>query len=273
MTAQVYPKRFPKTHPFIEITPISNEYNYFYISSGDYEDGDSKPQCTLTIGIFGKYITINLPAIIKPKKTKVIARWDAATVARLGRDYYYHYDRRNYGFSLYDGHVSIMDGVQTDDSSTTKGIGFFLPWTQMTFLRRTIFDCDGKFYANFPDFPKLKRHKWEEEHQATETVKKVSFVFADYDGETIIAKCFIEEREWSHGEKWCSWLKYFKKNKVRRSMDIAFSSQMGRKKGSWKGGTLGHGIDMLPNETCIEAFKRYCIKENLIFKNKIDDLI
>lgn len=84
------------------------------------------------------------------------------------------------------------------------------------------------------------------------------FKFQDFDGQMIIATCMIEEREWHRGRGWFQWLKYFYKPKIRRSLDLKFSEEVGPEKGSWKGGTVGHGIDMLPGETPEMAFRRYC---------------
>lgn len=72
----------------------------------------------------------------------------------------------------------------------------------------------------------------------------------------------IEEREWKFGTGWFRWLSWFRKPKVSRSLDIRFSEEVGKDKGSWKGGKVGHGIDMLPGELHEAAFRRYCEKEH-----------
>lgn len=77
-----------------------------------------------------------------------------------------------------------------------------------------------------------------------------------------MATCKVEEREWHRGEGWFKWLKWFYPAKIKRSLDLSFSAEVGPQKGSWKGGTLGHGIDMLPNETVEDAFRRYCSMEH-----------
>ena len=41
--------------------------------------------------------------------------------------------------------------------------------------------------------------------------------------------------------------------------------ETGSKKGSWKGGTIGHGIDMLPGELHEGAFRRYCLAHKMKF--------
>jgi hypothetical protein len=53
---------------------------------------------------------------------------------------------------------------------------------------------------------------------------------------------------------------------------MRFSSEVGERKGSWKGGTIGHSITLLPNELHEAGFRRYCEKEGLKFigeKNKV----
>lgn len=253
----------------IEITQDKYNSKRLSLSSGD---GDERKGCTLTIAGFGYYCVLKLPAILKPKATKVYptSGWDTETIKRLGRDYYYHYDRREYSVSLYDGHVSFHYGIQTYSSDTTKQWGFFLPWTQNTFLRRTFYNLDGSVFANFPTITYKQRNGlghegWNQEYEASKKVEKIHFSFLDYDLKEIIASCYIEEREWHRGEKWCSWMKYFTKPIIRRSLDLEFSEEVGPKKGSWKGGTLGHSTDIAVNEDPLDAFLRYCERENLRF--------
>lgn len=90
------------------------------------------------------------------------------------------------------------------------------------------------------------------------TCPAVHFGFEDFDGDMRIATCRIEEREWHKGTGWFKWLKWFSRAKIRRDLDLRFDYEIGPEKGSWKGGTTGHGIDMLPGDFPINAFKRYC---------------
>jgi hypothetical protein len=91
-----------------------------------------------------------------------------------------------------------------------------------------------------------------------ESCPKVHFGFEDYDGELIIATCNVEEREWLFGTGWFKWLSLFRAPKIRRSLNLQFSAEVGPQKKSWKGGTVGHGIDMREGETPEQAFRRYC---------------
>ena len=58
------------------------------------------PGCYFQISGFGHTILCSLPPIIPCYREKVIAHtWDAATVLRMGRDWYWRTDPREYGFS------------------------------------------------------------------------------------------------------------------------------------------------------------------------------
>ena len=84
----------------------------------------------------------------------------------------------------------------------------------------------------------------------------------DSDGSLVVASTHIEEREWRLGTGLFRWLSWFVKPKIRRSLSIEFSSEVGPEKGSWKGGLMGTGIDMLPGELHEAAFRRYCAQEH-----------
>jgi hypothetical protein len=91
---------------------------------------------------------------------------------------------------------------------------------------------------------------------------KARFELDDYDGKRIQAATHIEEREWRFGTGWFKWLSVFRKPKIRRSLSINFSDEVGPEKGSWKGGTTGTGIDMLTDELHEAAFRRFCDQEH-----------
>ena len=72
----------------------------------------------------------------------------------------------------------------------------------------------------------------------------------------------IEEREWRFGTGYFKWMSLFRPAKISRSLKLDFSDEVGPEKGSWKGGTVGHSIDMLPGELHEEAFRRYCSEDH-----------
>ncbi len=86
-------------------------------------------------------------------------------------------------------------------------------------------------------------------------VNKYKYNYTDsYDGEVIPCTYWLEEREWRR--KWFTWcnLKWFKK--VDRYIEIVFEKEVGKRKGSWKGGCLGCGYTLKPGESPQECIQR-----------------
>lgn len=73
-----------------------------------------------------------------------------------------------------------------------------------------------------------------------------------YDGEKIPCKFWIEEREWR--PKWLTWTGLFKHTK--RYIEIQFEKEVGKEKGSWKGGVMGCSYNLKNGETALDCLKR-----------------
>jgi hypothetical protein len=240
----------------------------FILSSGDGED---YPGCKLNIVFWKWNITIDLPPIIKPEQKKVYpASWDGATILRLGRDWYWQYTELQYGVYLFENHFNILYGRRTDDSSTEQRWSCFLPWSEFRHVRHSLYGLSGELFFSQDDTSRSEppHAKYDIMRLAQEQVPKAVFSFLDFDGEEIEATTHIEEREWHRGEKWCKWLSLFYKPLIRRSLDIQFSKETGPRKGSWKGGTLGHGIEIEPGELHESAFRRYCQQHNMTLRDE-----
>jgi len=233
-------------------------------SSGSGDD-DGPKYNHLTVYAFGWVVRIKMPTLIQPWRRRVKADyWDAATIERMGRDWYFDEHAREYGFSLNDGFLQVFHGAQTDNSTTTKLWCAHLPWTQWRHVRRSYFDGKGNHF--FTEWQRPRGFEFKDSWHATRAAElscpSSSFDFDDYDGQRITATCKVEEREWHFGEGWFSWLSLFRKPKIKRSLSIDFSAEMGPEKGSWKGGSLGHGIEMQVDETPEAAFRRYCEQDH-----------
>lgn len=101
------------------------------------------------------------------------------------------------------------------------------------------------------------RLHWDEHYYRTD--RKVmepttwTYNYTDpYDGKVVPCRFWVEELEWR--PKWLRWTKRFAK--VRRFIEVEFSEEMGPRKGSWKGGTIGCGFNMLKGEHPMECIKR-----------------
>lgn len=67
-----------------------------------------------------------------------------------------------------------------------------------------------------------------------------------------VAQVEVTEMEWRW--RWFTRLPW--PRKIRRSIDVHFSDEVGERTGSWKGGTLGCGYELQPGETPL-----YCLRK------------
>lgn len=207
-----------------------------YAEGGDPTE-DEGPRGIIRLIAFGWAIQMNIPI-------KWIGRQYGFTLSDMSEGCGYNFFQLFYGRNTMDG---------SKDQSWSK----HLPWKEWDHVRHSLYRPDGTLFLHRADdmeFTKYLRKKDE--------CPKTHFGFEDYDEELIVATCTIEEREWHRGVGWFKWLRFFYSPKVVRSLDIKFSQEMGPDKGSWKGGTLGHGINMYADETPEQAFMRYCRKEH-----------
>lgn len=199
--------------------------------------------------------------LIRPKRTKVPARyWSAEDIARIGRDWYWQIDEREFGFTTSEGALHIHYGAQTNEWPGSKSKVFFYPWRCWRLVRHTLFDDRCQRFTELPGFG-----DWEKRHRVQGACPTVRFAVSDFDGEQIVATTRMEEMEHKLGEGRWKWLSMFRRGKITRHLDIQFSSEVGKRKGSWKGGTVGHSITMEPGENHEAAFRRYCAKYGLAF--------
>lgn len=220
------------------------------LSSGD---GDDYAGCKLRFTLLGHTFIIGLPQILNP----------AYKIKRYQNSSYIEFYDRQYGFSLNEGYLSCLYGEQTHDSCTNKQKGWFLPWTQWRHVRISFYDSELNHYKTVYD-----SDGWGAQFEARDNCPTVKFVFRDFDGEELVATTNIQEREWRFGTGKFKWLSVFRKPMIERSLDITFSGETGKRKGSWKGGTVGHSIKILPNENHENVFRRYCDENNMTFVRK-----
>lgn len=241
------------------------------LSSGGDEDRGAG--CYLRFSARGRTLLIDLPQIIKPWRNYVdLSKYEWAQSGG-----YWDIEPREFGFSYHsDGGGSVSGGFlivylgpQTNDSTTTKSWSKHMPWKSWRHVRRSFYDLDGAHY-----YTEREGLRWgTPEHDAARKIEEAcpsrTFYFRDFDGEGITATCHIEEREWRFGTGWFKWLSYFRRPMIRRSLDIRFSGETGKRKGSWKGGTIGHSIDMQPGEMHEAAFRRYCAEHEMTFDGEM----
>lgn len=232
--------------------------------------GDNYPGCRLRVSIGRHTLIAALPAIIKPfrKKVHYSSPDIIEKVKASGRPtYYWDQHEREYGFSVTEGAVHFHYGEQTHEWPGSKSKVWLFPWREHSMVRHSLYDLGGGHFADLPDWGARHPNGWTVKNAIEAACPVARFEFEDFDGERITATCRIEEREWKRG-KGLFRLLYLGRNRVGRSLDLSFSSEVGHRKGSWKGGTVGHSIEMLPDELHEAAFRRYCEKEGLTFRGK-----
>lgn len=244
------------------------------LESASDSDSSNDDKCYLRISTPWFTFATTLPHIIKPHREKRYPDWDYATVERIGRNWYWEIDQRTYGISYSEGFLQVKygrNGGSSCDSSIEQSWCKHLPWTQWRHIRRSLYDLDGKHFWSEIDSEtravnklggKVPGERWAIIRSWEEMCPKAAFKIQDHDGEEIEATTYIEEREWRFGTGGFKWLSLFRRPKIRRSLDIRFSGETGPEKGSWKGGTIGTSIEMLPGELHEPAFRRYCDEEH-----------
>lgn len=219
---------------------------------------DEYPGACITAGAFGWSVRLALPSIIKPWREWVDTSKYAWSTSAAGG--YWEVHRREYGFSLSDGFLQVFLGAQTHDSTTTQNWCKHLPWTQWRYMGIRYFGLMGE---ELLWQPRSRWTDWEAERVERDAkVPHVKFRIKDFDGQEIVATTRMEQREYLFGEGWFKWLSVFRSRRLYPALDISFNKETGTEKGSWKGGTMGTGIDMLPGELHEDAFKRYCKQEH-----------
>lgn len=126
----------------------------------------------------------------------------------------------------------------------------YMPW-QLSWVRSSILLKDGTWEhegrKNGKNFwqDKWEKVRWKEIHPYTYTLKSGEV-------QNRLASIYVEEMEWRwHWFKWSTFPR-----KIRKSIKVEFNDEVGERTGSWKGGCLGCGYDLRPNETPFECLKR-----------------
>lgn len=175
---------------------------------------------------------------------------------------------RVYGarYNISEGFFSLFYGRQSDYSSQDKSWHCHVPWQDKRMVRYRYFDIDRympirEFYDERGRIPFDPHYQFEQ----SSALPKRSYRLTDYDGETIYCTVHVKEMMWKHGTRWCRWMSWFIPNRIRTYVEMEFCPAYGRKKNTWKGGTIGHSIDLLAGERTDDAMRRYCTEHDMVF--------
>ena len=156
-------------------------------------------------------------------------------------------DCPKWGIAIHNNTFWLYKGGKGNMNGGSKWWTWNIPFITKDWVRTSILLKDDTWAKSFYDKElKDKQKKWD-------------YVYTDkYDNEKIPTTIYVEEREWR--PKWLKWTKMFAI--INRTIDVHFSKEVGKRKGSWKGGTLGCGYTLRKNETPLECLKRMEVERN-----------
>jgi len=158
-----------------------------------------------------------------------------------------------WGFNYHNNAVWIYIGGGGNFEGGKKWKTFHMFW-ELDWIRTSTLLVDGTWFHETKSNRKewggdgygshdwLNKEKWQEVHPYLDS----------YDNTTVKATISVEEREWRpRGAKWTSLFA-----KIRKDIMVEFDNEVGKEKGSYKGGTIGCSYEMQPNETPLGCLKR-----------------
>jgi len=173
-------------------------------------------------------------------------------------------DSAAWGLAYHDNTLWIYIGGAGNLEGGRKIKTIEMPWCYTwvrtsTEMRRNVpHGAESYWYHETPQ----NRQTWEEDKDGTREgshnwlkLNRWQWVypFTDkYDGTVVNATVSIVEREWR--PIWFKWTKLFAK--TRRCIEVEFDKEVGKEKGSWKGGCTGCGYELKAGETAYQSLKR-----------------
>ena len=157
-------------------------------------------------------------------------------------------DPPKWGIAIHNNTFWIYRGGKGNMNGGNKWWTWNIPFITKDWVRTSVLLKDGTWEHSRPyDRRDFYKDEWKEKQMSWK------YDYTDsYDGEVIPTIIYKQEMEWR--PKWLKWTKLF--NIVSSEIDIHFSKECGKEKGSWKGGTIGCGYTLLPNEEPLDCLKR-----------------
>jgi hypothetical protein len=153
-------------------------------------------------------------------------------------------DTPNYGIQIHNNTFWLHLGGKMNDweQCDSKWITWDLPFFSWIHDLHQVWT--GKKWVN-------PGGEYSEPYSDGRLVEKHQYIYVLNSGEIQdrIATCYIERRIWHR-----KWFPFFEM--VRISLNIDFNDEVGEETGSWKGGTVGCGWEVEPDETIEQALRR-----------------
>lgn len=151
-------------------------------------------------------------------------------------DYDFNNWDRSWGVYWYGNSINFHWG--------NKHMSWRMPW-DWEHVRHEVLFPSGQFL-------KPPKDSWDTEDGRLIEVHPYTYVLKNGTIQKRLATVYAEEREWRW--RWFTWLPY--PRMIRRSINISFNGEVGEGTGSWKGGTVGCGWDILQGESMLDGLRR-----------------
>jgi hypothetical protein len=155
---------------------------------------------------------------------------------------------RSYGFYFYGEGKRMFDSFWLCFGSKSKC--FHMPWS-WEWVRTSNLRKDGTWEN---ETRKERKSLYEEKWREVLLYETFPYTYVLKNGTVQERKATIKTEEMEWRWRWFTWSKY--PRLIRKSISIEFSDEVGERTGSWKGGTLGCGYELMPNETPLECLRR-----------------
>ena len=157
-------------------------------------------------------------------------------------------DSPKWGISIHNNTFWIYRGGKGNCNGGNKWWTWNIPFVTKNWVRTSILLKDDTW-----EHETKGNHKEFYDDEWKQKQKSWTYNFTDkYDGEIIPTTIYVEEREWR--PKWLQFTSLF--SEKRRTIDVHFSKEVGKRKGSWKGGTIGCSYRLNRKEDPIDCLKR-----------------
>jgi hypothetical protein len=176
-------------------------------------------------------------------------------------------DERECGVAIHDGSVWIKPWVTKDSWTSSdpwwkRGISFSVNPFEWRHMSHEVRRADGSwvpFVGSWEEGParvvndKGATFGGGKEPDGRETFTfPYRYVLKNGTVQDRTAEVFVERRSWR--PRCLRWTSLFEKS--RTSIDVKFDDEVGERTGSWKGGTVGCGYNLLPDESPEQCLRR-----------------
>lgn len=150
-------------------------------------------------------------------------------------------DTPRYGVQIHSNDIWIHLGGKMNDMEQcdSKMISWSFPWFSWVFDHHKFMDASGVWidggYQN-------KDKAYSEKHP-------YQYPLSSGKLQKVTAECVKEKRQWHR--KWFPFAK-----KISTQIDVSFDGEIGEESGSWKGGCVGCGYDLLHDESMLDCLRR-----------------